>query len=168
MRNATLFFVALASLALAACGPGAEEGDDIQLEPDADPNEMPDADTTAAKSLGSACTPDQANPMGPGDCGAGFVCLALADGNGAWCSKTCTGPSDASCDTGFTGAGIGYCYLQVDFDGNMTPDGNFCGIICQDTTGTCTDCNNTCPAPLMCTAELQSGQPPMVVAHGCE
>lgn len=176
MRIASFMTAVFVSLALAACG-GSSSGDDVSaddaVDPDANPNDPPDADNTVAKQLGDSCTPDQANPTGPGDCDAGMTCLALEGGGGSWCSKSCTGPSDTSCGTGYTGPGIPGCFLGVDFDNNGSSDGTFCGVICNDLAGDPMVCNpasactGACPGTLQCTAPLNAGMPAMHVADAC-
>jgi len=179
MRIAPLFVFGILALAAAACGPSGDDdhtGDDTTGAPDANTNNpAPDANTQqTVTGLGAPCTPDGADPMGQGDCDTGFVCLQLQGGAGAWCSKTCDSAMDpvAQCNPSLNAdKGLGYCYLQVDFDGaGGNPPVNFCGVICTDTTGTCTGagetCDGTCPNPLACTAALSDGT--NTVAMGCQ
>src|SRR5689334_15020771 len=127
MRLNAFIAIALAStLSLVACGPSGGDdssGDDTNA-PDANTGGPPDANTgtPVTSGLGKSCTPDGADPMGQGDCDAGFVCLNLQDGSGPWCSKTCSTAQGmdpiAQCDPSLTAAkGLGYCFLNVDFDG---------------------------------------------------
>ncbi len=177
MRQLSIFFVSTLALTLVACGASGGGDDDDDTSPDANTaptiDAMPqpiDGPPAATGTLGTACTPDAANPMGQGDCAAGFQCLSLQGATGAWCTKTCTGPADTSCDTGFNAPGLGYCYLQVDFDGaGGEAPVNYCGVICNDTgAGVCTDCNDTCPNNyLQCTAAL-TDMGGNTVAEGCQ
>lgn len=102
--------------------------------------------------LGQACTPGmtpQAN------CPAGFECLNLTGGAGAWCSKLCTSGAGDTCATGYTGPGLAVCIFDIMAEGMATR--RFCGIVCMENTGTvcpATKCNGTCPTPMMCTANL--------------
>jgi len=174
MRFTTILFtfIAASSISLAACGGGGDDDgsadDDVAVEPDAGTTTMPDANPPASKTLGQSCTPDQADPMGAGDCGAGLTCLALTGTTGPFCTKTCTGTQDTSCDAMLPGAGVGLCLLGVDFTGDMMSDATFCIAVCQaNDAAACPDCNNMCPDNyLMCTEPLNDaqGQP---VAHAC-
>lgn len=179
MRQLTKFFACtLAITAFAACGGSGDDdngGDDdapdasTTPQPDADTTPSPDAMTANPGTLGYSCTPDGSNPMGQGTCATGYQCLSLQGGTGAWCSKPCDPMTPTSCDEGFNEAGLGYCFLQIDFDGAGGQDpAAYCGVICNDTgAGVCTDCNDTCPANyLQCTAPLMSGG--MTVAEGCQ
>lgn len=158
MRIATLFsIVVVASLSLVACGGGGGGGDDDG--DDGDDAVEPDAMESEAKQIGDTCTPDAANPMGPGDCGAGMTCLSLQGGNGTWCSKTCTPGAGDTCADGYTGAGIPACVYGITFTQGGTPV-NMCGVVCNDVAGDpvicdpATACNGTCPGTLQCSAPL--------------
>jgi hypothetical protein len=151
-------------LLLVACGGGGGKGSD-GTSVDAPDNPVVDAPPTvdappAQMGIGQACTPVQGNPQA--DCPAGFECLNLT---GAWCSRTCTAGMTDDCGTGYTGPGLARCVFQI-MDGNTTR--SFCGIICNDTTGACpaTTCNDTCPAPLACSANLMNNMM-MVVGKAC-
>lgn len=169
---ATLFF-------LAACGPsGSDDDDDNPIDAPSGsidapggnidaPGTTPDA-PMGGSTLGMACTGD-----GQGTCPTGFACLNLQGGSGSWCSKTCTGQADMSCGTGYTGPGFPGCLLSVTPSGGG-PAQNYCAIICNDAPGAptlCpggpTQCNNTCPTPLMCNGNL-TDQNNMVVGKVCE
>jgi hypothetical protein len=167
MRTTTVFFTlfAAATLSLTACGGGGDDDgagdDDSAGAPDANNTEAPDADTTpATKGLGESCTPDAANPTGPGDCGTGMTCLAGVSDAGAYCTKLCT-PNDqdpfTECDPYLDGPGVAGCFLTVtDMDNNEI--GKFCAIICQAPAQACPDCDNTCPDNyLACTPTDQQG-----------
>lgn len=176
MRLTNIFITFIAAIAFTACSSGGGDdggGGDDTTTPDANTTTGdPDANTVPpGPALGSSCTPDTANPQGQGSCPVGYACLNLLGGTGPWCSKTCTGNTDTSCDQGFDAPGLGFCYLQVDFDGQGTgnPPVNYCGIVCNDTGfGGCPDCNDSCPANyLQCTAPLNDMNGTMV-AEGCQ
>lgn len=176
MRLTTILFsiFAATTLSLAACG-GSSGGDDTAGDDttDIDANTgAPDADTTVAKQLGDTCVPDAVTPGGPGDCGAGFRCLSLQGGTGAWCSKECTQGAGDTCNVGYTGAGIGLCFMSITFT-QGGPATLMCGIICNDPAGdpmVCPagECTDTCPGTLACTAPVNGGNPPMMVAEACQ
>lgn len=111
----------------------------------------------ASPGIGLACTGE-----GQGTCPVGFECLNLVGGSGSWCSKRCTGTSDQSCAAGYGGPGYAACLLTVTpaAGGPAVP---YCTILCFDAPGAPTycpggdpQCNNTCPAPLACTAAIGS------------
>jgi len=146
---------------LAACG-GDDGGSSIDAPPAVDA--APDA--PAAKQLGSACTPDQANP--PGDCGAGFICLprpsAMTTG---FCTKTCTQGAGDTCAQGYTGPGKAQCVLGVQSGQQVIL---MCGVICSASSEQicpAATCNGTCPTPLQCTGAIQNQQM-QTVAMACQ
>jgi hypothetical protein len=150
---------------LAACGGGGGKSNDA---PDIDAKVFMDAPAPMIDAppptmgLGQPCTPG-ATPQG--DCPTGFECLNLNGGTGKWCSKTCmTGAMDM-CAVGYTGPGRAQCIYNI-MDGMATRQ--FCGVVCQDTTGSCpaSQCNGMCPTPLTCTAELKNTSM-AVVGHAC-
>jgi hypothetical protein len=132
----------------------------------ADANTNVDAPSGQA-GIGQACTPDSAG--GQGDCPTGYVCLNLTNGNGPWCSKTCTPGAGDTCNQGYTGPGLAACIFNISAGSDSTPT-SYCGIVCQDSTGMCpaATCNGTCPTPLLCTAELTTMQGGSAVAHACQ
>ena len=168
-----LALAALAALvlSLAACG---DDGDGAGIDAssiDAPPGTIDAAvDAPMAQSvLGTACT-----GMGQGTCPVGYECLNLNGGSGTWCSKTCADPQDPSCEVGYAGPGFPACLLRVTPNGGGTPR-QFCLIICEDLPGNPTiclpgECTGTCPAPLMCNANLSTGPVGMetVVARACK
>lgn len=159
---------ALASLGAAACAASesstpidAPTGADRPLAVDAPggsidaPGGSIDAPTGGGSAIGMACVGD-----GQGSCPTGYQCLNLQGGSGSWCSRPCTGQNDLSCSTGYTGPGFPACYLTVTPAGGGTPQ-PFCTVVCFDAPGAPTlcpggdpQCNNTCPSPLACTADL--------------
>lgn len=166
MRLTSLFFsfIAATTLSLTACSSGGGDdggGGDDTADIDAAVTDEPDANTTTAKQVGDTCVPDSANPQGPGDCGAGFTCLNLQGGNGAWCSKQCD-PAADQCAAGYTGTGIPACVFGITFE-KGGPATNYCGVICNDLPGDpaiCnppTACNGSCPGTLQCSAPLNTG-----------
>jgi len=130
-------------LALAGCQGGIINNatpDATPIPPDAAPD---------PNYLGVAC--GGALP----DCAAGWECLTQTGGNGSWCTKSCTGQADPSCNQGYLGPGFGACIL--------TPLGRtdlVCAIVCADPAGPptiCpagTTCNGSCNAPLQCTGVI--------------
>lgn len=174
MRLATTLFSVLALSAFVACGGGGDDStgdDDPSLIDAADNPDPPDAaDNPGYMGIGQTCTPDAQNPMGQGDCPAGFTCLNLTGASGPWCSKTCTTNED--CSTGYTGPGIAGCIFAIRFEEGGTPV-NYCGVICEDLAGdpqVCnpeTACTGECPGALQCTAPLAETQNGPAVANGC-
>jgi hypothetical protein len=176
MRLAT----AVALMSIVACGPGggSKPGDDDDDTP-SDANNMsmpdapsPDAPPMPAAGIGTACTPDQANPQGT--CPAGFECLNLQGATTPWCSKTCTSGAGDTCMTGYTGPGKATCILAVTPAGGGNPQ-NYCAVVCQDMTGNnqiCPAgvCNGMCPGSLACTGDLNGtiNGMPQVVGQVCE
>lgn len=156
-----------------ACGGGSSTpmGDD-DVPADSSNNPTPDSPTMSAAGIGTTCTPDQANPQG--DCPAGFVCLNLQGATNAWCSKTCTGPADNSCATGYAGPGKAACNLEVGPAGGPTE--TFCGVVCQDATQgnlicPADVCTGTCPGSLACSGVLMgsiNNGPQMTVGMVCQ
>lgn len=167
MSKHVLRGLAAAIMVLGACASSG--GDDINPTIDARPGTVdapggtidapgvPIDGPQATAGIGATCT-----GAGQGTCPTGFECLNLTGGSGSWCSKRCTGTSDLSCATGYTGPGYAACLLTV------TPAGGgaavpYCTILCFDAPGAPTycpggdpQCNNTCPTPLVCTAEIGS------------
>jgi hypothetical protein len=165
------FVVGVASATtILACGGGGGGDDNSKMDA---PKVFMDGkvymDAPAATGgLGQACTPDGSG--GQGNCPAGFNCLNLMGGTGAWCSKTCTQGSGDTCKMGYTGPGVANCYLQV-MGSNSSQF--YCGVICAETTPNTicgpmgsASCTHTCPAPLMCKAPLTSGSNNL--GSGCE
>ena len=153
MRSGLVLFV----LGLVACDQGVID----QPTYDAPP---PPVDAMAVNYLGQPCvgTPPQ------GDCPSGWECLTQPGGNGAWCTKSCTGQQDPSCNAGYAGPGMGSCIL--------TPAGRsdkVCTIVCRDTAGgptlcpTGEDCNGSCPAPLQCQSDIIDNTTMTVVGQSC-
>src|SRR5262245_55059159 len=143
-----LYAVAL----VAGCGGGGGKSDSAMTDAPASadaPSMMIDA-PPPIMGLGQPCTPG-ATPQG--HCPGGFECLSLNGGAGKWCSKTCTRGAGDMCAVGYLGPGLASCIFDI-MDAAGTRQ--FCGVICNDTTGACpaAKCNNTCQAPLMCTANL--------------
>ena len=167
---------ALLTISMFACGGGSSNGDDDDAPTDGPnnttdgPNNPPDGPVNPGTSpIGTTCTPDANNPQG--SCPVGFQCLPLEGATNPWCSKTCTGPTDTSCATGYDGPGKAACLLTV------TPSGggamqNFCGVICEDTTtegNFCPECNGTCPGSMACTGPITNGNPPpATLGNACE
>jgi hypothetical protein len=92
------------------------------------------------------------------------VCLNLANGHGAWCSKQCAQGSGDMCNQGYTGPGEGACGLTV---GSAGP---YCLIICSLTvngSNACSNCSGTCPTPLTCTENLMFGSGANAVGSAC-
>ncbi len=142
-------------VALVACGGGGggnSDGNqtDAKIFMDAPPS-MIDA-PPPVMGIGQPCTPGM-TPQA--DCPTGFECLHLNGASGNWCSKTCTRGTMDMCAVGYMGPGLAQCIYDIS-DGATTRQ--FCGIICNDTTGSCpaAKCNGMCPTPLMCTAELKN------------
>jgi hypothetical protein len=179
MSQPVLRVLAATLLLLAACGPGDNSGDDTPDPVDARtdgtsnppidaPNNPPIDAPMGGAIIGSACTGE-----GQGTCPTGYDCLNLQGASGSWCSKRCTGMSDQSCSVGHTGTGFPACFLRVTPAGGGTPQ-DYCALFCFDAPGAptiCpggnTQCNNTCPTPLQCTADIMD-QNNMVVARLCE
>ncbi len=107
-----------------------------------------------AGPLGASCVGE-----GQGSCPAGYACLNLVGGAGSWCSRTCNGAQDLTCNDGFAGPGYGSCLLTVTPAGGGAPQ-LYCTIICSDAAGAPTlcpageDCTGTCPAPLACAGQI--------------
>jgi len=169
--------IALAVLmSLVACGGGGGGGgDDDDVPTDGPINPPTDGPTTpdsppAASGIGTACTPDQANPQGT--CPAGFECLNLTGATTPWCSKTCATGAGDQCAVGYTGPGKAACLLSVTIDND--PARNFCSVICEDSTGNngicpAGQCNGTCPGSLACTGDITNLEPPnQVLGQACE
>ncbi len=168
MRSSLRILALLAaSLLLApACGGGGDDDDDDTSgvdanlsAPDANPNapdantsNPADANTSGASQIGDSCTPGD-GWMAQGSCSAGFVCVGLDGGSGTWCTKMCTGTSDTSCATGYTGPGAAICSLTIQDSGGTNPDQLVCIAWCADNTGGnyCPSCDGTCPGSLACT-----------------
>jgi len=156
MRIASLFTVALATLALAACGPDPSDGDDISLEPDAETGTDPDANTTVTNmstELGKFCTGVA------GECPADAPnCITFQTGTptNGFCTLGC-GTSTAADMPPANGNAL--CAAQYDgtsgtpacaaHDGGMA--GTFtwsCAVACGNSMGTEL---GTCPNNLVCT-----------------
>jgi hypothetical protein len=161
---------ALASLSfvLLACSGDDGTGAAIDAATDSPPGTVDAAvDAPAGSSaLGRACMGND-----QGNCPTGWLCIQLTGGTSRWCSKTCTSEQDMSCEEDYTGPGFARCLFNVDFGGGVSRI--MCGIACDDPPGgpmICpfgmTQCNGTCPQPLMCTANLTStnGQ---VIGRAC-
>ncbi len=168
MRTLVLLVI-LAAFVVTGCsdddgGPGNGQPDAAPTV-DAAPQPM-DAPVSTQMGIGQRCTPVAGMPQA--DCPAGFECLNLNGGGGAWCSKTCTrGPMTDTCNTGYVGPGIASCVYEITLMQGQ-PSRQFCGIVCQDMTMLCPagKCDGTCPTPLACTAELKD-QDMNVVAKAC-
>lgn len=171
----TKLALCLGAALLFACSPSGSDDVEDPIDAaidssnppiDAPPN--PIDGPPATPGIGTACTGE-----GQGSCPTGFDCLTLQGGSGSWCSKRCTGTSDQSCAVGYTGPGHAACLLAVTPAGGGTPQ-NYCTIVCFDAPGAPTycpggdsQCNNTCPTPLTCTAEIAAQGGP-VQARLCE
>ena len=163
--------LALALATVTACGDDGSSGTIDASTVDGPPGAIDaavDAPGITGGTLGAPCT-----GTGQGNCAAGYACLNLNGGSGTWCSKPCTSTADMSCATGYTGPGFAACYLSVRPEGGGTPQ-QYCLVICDDTPGppeVCpngpTQCNGTCPTPLMCVANLTS-MSGTVVAKACK
>lgn len=143
----TLFAVTLAIPLVFACS-GGDDGDGGGDTPDAAVQNNPDADTSGGAGIGASCTPD--GQGGPGDCGAGFICLEL-NGINPYCTQTCQMAGD-SCP-GYTGPGVATCSIRVtDAMGNDLF--NACAVLCGPDTDMmqCDDtvCNGQCPGAQQC------------------
>ena len=137
--RALLFVIAV----LAGCEGGVVNNatpDATPIPPDAPPD---------PNYLGQACDP----LLTP--CPSGWECLDQKGGNGAFCTRACTGQMDPVCNAGYIGPGYGACIL--------TPVGRtdtVCAIVCSDPAGPpdiCpagTQCTGTCIAPLECTGQI--------------
>ena len=155
--------VVIAILAIACGGDdggNANPNTDAKVFEDA-PAPMIDA-PPPQMGLGQPCTPG-ATPQG--DCPAGYECLNLNGGTGKWCSKTCTRGAGDMCGAGYMGVGLPQCIFDIT-NGNTTRQ--FCGIICNDTTGACPagKCTGMCPTPLACSANLMNSMG-MVTGKAC-
>ncbi len=168
---------ALLCISAFACGGGSSNGGDDDDVPADGPNNTTDGPNQTdgpvnpgTSPIGTTCTPDANNPQG--SCPAGFQCLNLTGATNPWCSKTCTGQTDMSCATGYDGPGKAACLLTV------TPQGGgagqtFCGVICEDLTGSnglCAagECDGTCPGAQICTGELRETQGGPVIGNACQ
>jgi hypothetical protein len=154
--TAVVFGAAAVATVFACSGGGGGKSPDAKVYMDA-PKVFMDAPTSSAKGIGDKCTPPGSG-SGQGDCPNGYICLSLQGGNGAWCSKPCTQGTGDTCNQGYTGVGVAACVFGITFTMGGTPV-DMCGVICQDSTGSCPAnvCNNTCPSPLMCAAQLKNG-----------
>lgn len=140
--------ICLAILAIALLGcPGTVIEN---ATPDATP--LPPDAMIPPNHLALACSNDLTAPIA---CPAGWECLTQKGGNGDWCTKSCTGQSDPSCDLGYTGPGYGACILAPPEGGGLK-----CAVVCSDPAGAptiCpegTTCNGTCVDPLECTGVI--------------
>lgn len=168
MRSLASLVLATLVITLAACG---DDGDGAGIDAssiDAPPGSIDAAVDAplATSALGAACMGD-----GQGDCPTGYVCLNLNGASGRWCSKTCTGVQDTSCEVGYTGPGHPACIFNVTPSGGGTPVPH-CAVVCEDQPGgpmlcpDAPDCNGMCPGTLRCTANL-TNQQMQVVGKAC-
>jgi hypothetical protein len=162
MRIRTLLLCSLVATACAKSDPKkltadaptqSDAGKDARTVDARATDARPDA-ATITNGLGAECT-----GQGQGTCPVGYDCLNLVGASGSWCSKTCTMGAGDTCDTGYTGPGVGSCTLNITPSGGGAPQ-SYCAIICQDEPGAptlcapSTRCNNTCTTPLKCTGAL--------------
>lgn len=160
------------TLGLAACGGGDDSSDiDAGAQRDAPVGNVDassgngDGMQPTGSAIGQSCT----GAPGQGDCPAGYECLNLQGGSGAWCSKRCQSPNDPVCAEGYDGPGLASCFLTIDpNDGN--PAFMACGVFCNDPPGApdiCSTCDGTCPGTLQCVGDVtdQNGN---VVANSCD
>ena len=162
MRTQIAFASAVLGCVLAACGGDDGGGSSIDAPPAIDAA----LDAPAVKQIGTPCTPDQNNPAG--DCGAGAICLALQDGSGPFCTKTCSQGAGDMCGVGYTGPGRAACILGVMPQGGGTTT-TVCGIICSSTNEQicpAATCDGTCPSPLQCNGAIKD-MDNQTVAQAC-
>jgi hypothetical protein len=84
--------------------------------------------------------------------------MQLTGGHDTWCSKKCVTGSADTCNQGYSGTGEGQCVWNIGFgSGSAAPHANYCGIVCALTingSNACSNCNDTCPGLLTCSASL--------------
>jgi len=157
------FGIAAAAFALTVSCGGSGNSDDTQGKMDAPksahdgPESIDSPGSNVASALGTTCT---TGSDAQGSCPTGFQCLNLQNGTNPWCSKPCTGQSDTSCGTGYTGTGKPACALGVTSGSGGSAE-SFCNVFCEDDTGSAkglcgsATCDDMCPGSLACTGVVE-------------